>query len=359
MECNLVFLLGHKDNTVKILALYSNKVDANNNLEKCALDYIKEMQGLQQSKICKPGDNKTPDQVFKDISFKEGMYIFTINETKIALYEKINVIAPGTLWGKSQTLQMNKIGEFGITEFSFDNCFCENGSKLKTHSNQVPVPPKLPVIKNSQNMNMMIQELKDKLQEGNGQFKLKSQKVKDELKLIIINDKDIDIDNTKELENNTNKGTVEMRSTPYLSGDTTDDKDDEDVNNNYKTLNTAFKPDRIKSPKLIKSKKNKVNKVNKFKCGKDDSKIILNLPLFPSSEEEYEPVVSRTQSFSELPKIIQPSLMRSNSDTPLILSKQNLVLPIQNTKLGTEEITLHENYEQNNMELDKTNVCQQ
>lgn len=323
MECNFVFLLNLKDNnSVKVLAAYKNKDEATANLENCAIEYIKELQGQQQAKVCKPGDGKTPDQIFKDITFKEGMYIFPASDNKISLYEKITIVTSGTLWGKIQTLQMNKIGEFNITDFCFTNCFCTNEPSVKI-SKPVLTPPKPPKINNLHNMNNMIQELKEKLQAGNGQFKLKSQKGTDNTN---------DVKPTDQVKLNDKVNSIDI------------DENNEDDQVHYRTFDMTI----IRNPLYANSKINKLNKQNQH--NKDT--ITVNLPIFPALEEDYEPKVLRSQSLSELSTVSHPPIVRSNSDLPLGVIIQTT--EITNSK--NEEITTGID---NNLELDKANICQQ
>jgi hypothetical protein len=125
MKFYLVYLLNYKDNdTITLKASYQAKTDAINSLERTAIDYIKELQGNQQAAICK--QENTPREILKDQTLKDGLYII-VEGAAIILYEKITVVAPGTLWN-SNSLKINKVGKFYVTDFNFDDsifrCSC-------------------------------------------------------------------------------------------------------------------------------------------------------------------------------------------------------------------------------------------
>lgn len=125
MKYYMVYLLNYKENdSVTLKDSYSAECDAKNSLERNAIEYIKELQGKQQADICK--QDKPPREILKDVTLKEGMYIVKEVDT-IVLYEKITVVVPGTVWN-SNSLKINKVGKFYVTEFNFDDsifrCTC-------------------------------------------------------------------------------------------------------------------------------------------------------------------------------------------------------------------------------------------
>lgn len=118
MRFGIICFLDHKKNdSIIIKNMYKTKEDAFNNLERVAIEYIKELQGKQQAEVCK--QDKTPEKLLADVSIKEGMYIKKVEE-HILLYEKTTVIIPGKIWN-SNSLQVNKIGQFSVTEYNFDD----------------------------------------------------------------------------------------------------------------------------------------------------------------------------------------------------------------------------------------------
>ena len=50
---------------------YLSKEDATKNLERIALEYVKDKQGTQQQEVCK--QNKTKEQLVADSNLKEGL----------------------------------------------------------------------------------------------------------------------------------------------------------------------------------------------------------------------------------------------------------------------------------------------
>ena len=127
MKYFLIYFLDNKNNdSISIKSLHQTKDQAINNLEKTAINHIKELQGTQQVEKCKI--DKLED-LSTNITFKNGLYIH-LNETSdnIFLYEKVSDIN-GTIW-RSFTTQINKIGSFTIGEYDFDDtmflCKCSN-----------------------------------------------------------------------------------------------------------------------------------------------------------------------------------------------------------------------------------------
>ena len=125
MKYYLVYLLNYKENdSVTLKDSYQAEIDATNSLERIAIEYIKELQGKQQADICK--QEKLPKEILKDQTLKEGLYIIKEGDAVI-LYEKVTVVAEGTLWN-SNSLKVNKVGKFYVTEFNFDDsvfrCSC-------------------------------------------------------------------------------------------------------------------------------------------------------------------------------------------------------------------------------------------
>ena len=125
MKYYLIYFLNYKDNdAITLKDSYQCRDDALKNVERNAIEYIKELQGKQQADICK--QEKTPEKILSDTSLKERLYIRKENEC-IILYEKLTVVIPGTVWNSS-SLKIKKIGKFYITEYNFDDsifrCTC-------------------------------------------------------------------------------------------------------------------------------------------------------------------------------------------------------------------------------------------
>src|SRR3972149_7695119 len=116
MRYYLIYFLDYKKNDlVNIKDVYITKEDAINNLERIAIEYVKELQGKQQADICK--QDTTPEQLLADKAMKEGLYIRKTDDY-IVLYSKTTIIIPGTIWGNSNKLQVQKVGQFNITEYN-------------------------------------------------------------------------------------------------------------------------------------------------------------------------------------------------------------------------------------------------
>lgn len=124
MKYYLIYFLDYKKNdsiTIKENH-YLTKEDATNNVERIALEYVKEMQGKQQADICK--QTKSLDEICNSIDIKNGMYIFKSNDNVI-LYEKTNLILEGKIWN-SQTSVMDKLGMFSVTDIEIDDNILNN-----------------------------------------------------------------------------------------------------------------------------------------------------------------------------------------------------------------------------------------
>ena len=128
--CFLDYMIG---DAIHIKDCYKEKQDALNNLEKVAIEYVREFQGKQQAEKCKI--DKTPEELLMDIACKEGLYIKTVNDTVI-LYEKVNYVLPGRFYN-SNDLKVNKIGLFTISEYNFnDSMFRLNRQNLISDKNE-------------------------------------------------------------------------------------------------------------------------------------------------------------------------------------------------------------------------------
>lgn len=124
MKYHFICFLDYRiEGAIDIKDCYREKEEALNNLERIAIDYVKELQGKQQAEKCKT--DKTPEELLVDVTCKEGLYITTVNNTVI-LYEKTNNILPGRLFGYSSDLKVNKIGLFTISEYNFDDSIFRN-----------------------------------------------------------------------------------------------------------------------------------------------------------------------------------------------------------------------------------------
>jgi len=115
MRYYIIYFLDYKkNNVITIKEMYLAKEDAYNNLERVAIDYIRDLQGKQQAEICK--QDKTPEQLLVDKTIKEGIY-FKKQDEQITIYEKITIVLPGRVWN-SNDLKVNKIGQFNVTEYN-------------------------------------------------------------------------------------------------------------------------------------------------------------------------------------------------------------------------------------------------
>jgi len=95
---------------------YHSKENAINNLEKHALEFIRELEGSKQASVAFQNE-KTPDQITSDVSLKEGLYLKKENEF-IIVYEKNNITING--WWNSYEKKTEKIGVFGIMSFDVE-----------------------------------------------------------------------------------------------------------------------------------------------------------------------------------------------------------------------------------------------
>ena len=160
MKYYIIYFIDHKNcDNVIIKELYRSKEDAVLNVEKVAIEYIRNLQGKQQADICK--QQKSPQDILNDVNLKEGFYILVDNSV-VTLYEKISGVIPGKIWN-SYELQINKIGLFNYTEYNFDDllfrsiCTCSMGIN-KRKINQLP--------KSTFKRLTFVDELKDKMEKN-------------------------------------------------------------------------------------------------------------------------------------------------------------------------------------------------
>jgi hypothetical protein len=126
----IYFLDNKKNDLITIRETYKNKNDAIINIEKIALDYIKNIEGEKQLQICK--QDKTPDQIVNDINLRNGLYIIKHNNI-VTLYEKTTQIIQGTIWNGYKN-GIEKIGIFGMIEYKIDDnlirCVCNEPKRV-------------------------------------------------------------------------------------------------------------------------------------------------------------------------------------------------------------------------------------
>ena len=165
MRYHLIYFIDYKKNdVVSIKDQYSDKNDANKNIERIAIEYVKEMQGKQQAEICK--QDKTPEQIQLDATLKEGMYIKKSDDS-IILYEKITVVQPGFVFN-SNIMKVNKIGLFGLNEYNFDESMI---TRCSCSSQRKPIPINK---KSTHGGNQaLVDELRKLIGDTKGKFKLK------------------------------------------------------------------------------------------------------------------------------------------------------------------------------------------
>ncbi len=161
MSHHIIYFLDHKkDNSITIADSYKSLTDAQINLEKSAIDYIKKLEGEKQANICK--QDKTPEQITADSTLREGLYIRKQDNTFI-LYEKFTKIIPGYLRNGSELLT-TPIGSFGITQYKFDHlmtqCSCTISAPKSTSTQLKSLPS-------------FINELQQLFKDNNGKFALK------------------------------------------------------------------------------------------------------------------------------------------------------------------------------------------
>ncbi len=118
MKYYLVYLLNYKESdSITIKDLYHNKEDAINSLERNATEFIKELQGKQQSDICK--QERSIDEILNDTKLREGLY-FKKEGDAIIIYEKATIVKVGTVWNSS-SIKVQKFGKIYVTEYNFDD----------------------------------------------------------------------------------------------------------------------------------------------------------------------------------------------------------------------------------------------
>jgi hypothetical protein len=109
----IYFLDNTKNNTISIKNTYKNRNDAIINIEKIAFDYVRELEGEKQARICK--QEKTTEQILNDATLKDGLYIIKNGDT-VTLYEKTSLLIQGRVWNGHQN-DIIQIGVFGMIEY--------------------------------------------------------------------------------------------------------------------------------------------------------------------------------------------------------------------------------------------------
>jgi len=169
MKFFIIYYIDYKKNDQAIIKeLYYTKEDAVRSIERTAVEYIKELQGKQQSDICK--QNKTLDEIFADNNLKEGMYIKKFGDY-VEIYEKMSILSPGRVWN-SYDLKVIKAGKFDITEHNFDDVLFKSTCTCSIPIKKI-IKPRIHV---EDAKATFIDELRDK--QANGKIKLRPVKTK-------------------------------------------------------------------------------------------------------------------------------------------------------------------------------------
>jgi hypothetical protein len=159
MTHTLIYFLDNQQNDlITIRGTYINKSDAQDNLEKSALDHVKQVEGERQMVICKQ-DGKTLDQIADDLSLKNGLYI-VCGINNVILYEKSTKVIPGNIWNGLKNV-VDKVGVFGLIEYKH-NIIKSNVIKKKEN-----------IINEKTSINFL-DELTQIINNTDGKFKLRS-----------------------------------------------------------------------------------------------------------------------------------------------------------------------------------------
>lgn len=118
MKLSVVYYLDYQNNdNIIVKKSFKNKKNATEEIEKIALEFIKDQQGSQQLEKCKQYE-KTSDEIQQDVNLSDGLYLIKSGDDFVVLNKKKNVDS-GILWN-STTVILNKIGVFKTTEFDLN-----------------------------------------------------------------------------------------------------------------------------------------------------------------------------------------------------------------------------------------------
>lgn len=163
----IYFLDNTKNNAITIKNTYKNKNDAIINIEKIAFDYVRELEGEKQTRICK--QDKTPDQILNDTNLKDGLYIIK-NGDIVTLHEKISQLIQGRVWNGLQN-DIKQIGVFGMIEYKNVEFLmtkrCNTETKIIQNDENPQLSMSLP------KGTGFLDELKKIINETDGKFNLK------------------------------------------------------------------------------------------------------------------------------------------------------------------------------------------
>lgn len=149
--------------------IYFSEENAIANLEKCAIDYIAELEGKKHLAVAFQND-KTEDQILKDDSLREGHY--AKKEGKfIVIYEKKKNVIDGYIW-RSSGFVMSKVGVFGILNCNIDDDLFTKKCGCNIDKSNIINNTSLPSDKDS-NYGQTISKLKELFSSEESNFGLK------------------------------------------------------------------------------------------------------------------------------------------------------------------------------------------
>lgn len=131
MKYSLILLVQPLKDQIICVENYSTLEEAQQNLERLAVDYIRQHQGTDQATQCLRPESD-PNKVLNDLSFPHGMFLIK-GENKYHLYDKKIKLESTWLMSTSQSVSLESLGYFSILEVD-----------LKV---PIPVPPPPPPFK--------------------------------------------------------------------------------------------------------------------------------------------------------------------------------------------------------------------
>lgn len=170
MQLKVVCFFDYDKKKIDLIQTYEIEDLAIQNIEKHALEYIKNQQGIQQSNIALQ-KNKKENDIIEDDNFKEGYYLLSF-ENGLKLFEKKKLVSKGYFYTNFD-YKIELIGLFMISTLNLDSQQEEEIAIDESNNN---------LVKETKIMKLhFLEELNKRLTKSINNFGLKSSKSVDDL----------------------------------------------------------------------------------------------------------------------------------------------------------------------------------